>query len=178
MDESSTPLTDVDSIIIDDTATVVELHSSDVQQGYGHRLQKGDLILFDVAIPLRTNVPRAVEVELIESAEQRRQREREALLIKEAEFEEGAVKTLKEDFGFLRPVNRHGLIFFRYTDIILPEDNDAKEFRLCEGQDVKFKVIRDGSNGKECAKLITFLPRGTVIFESVERESVEGRLER
>ena len=71
----------------------------------------------------------------------------------------GNVTSIKEGFGFIRPLNDRrtggGGLFFHFSALV------GRDVPV-EGDEVSFSVELDRRSGREAAKAVTILPRGTL----------------
>ena len=167
------------------------------------RLCGGDLVEFRILIDRRTKEKYARHIKLISREKDRLRIEREQKLMETAVPEEGIIVSLNNGFGFIKSNKRREDVYFHYTNVIVPEhgdDTDPKKnggdepaFELKKGQEVKFLVVteiqsdtgrpqrRSSSNSsttssdpKVSARQVECLPKGSVVFHTVEAEGVKG----
>ncbi len=149
-------------------------------RGSSSRLFRGDLVQFRVFLDKRTKQKYAREIILLQSDRERKRIEKEKKLLEEATLEEGIVVSLNNGFGFIKSNKRREDIYFHYSHLIIPEpeEGDDDDFELKKGQEVKFLVVTEPgsnkSNGKVSARQIECLPKGSVVFRTVERSGVKG----
>mmetsp|Transcript_15204 Transcript_15204/g.35226 ORF Transcript_15204/g.35226 Transcript_15204/m.35226 type:complete len:1259 (-) Transcript_15204:365-4141(-) len=153
------------------------------------RLFRGDLIEFRVFLDRRTKQRYARYITLIQSDRERKRIEKEKRLLEDASAEEGIIVSLNKGFGFIKSNRRREDVYFHYSHLILPEitddGKDDEDFELKKGQDVKFLVVSEGQtnqsskksgngNSKVSARQIHCLPKGSVVFRTIEMEGVKG----
>lgn len=127
----------------------------------------GDEVELKVMIIPNTCYIRASAVKCLKSAREKQMNEQvKRMLDAGALREQGIIDTLKssEGYGFIKPADRTGQLFFRLDDFI---DLDAKD-SLKESVEVDFFVLAENSKGKmtDRAVHIRILPPGTVVLES------------
>uniref|UniRef100_A0A6T7IY63 CSD domain-containing protein n=1 Tax=Attheya septentrionalis TaxID=420275 RepID=A0A6T7IY63_9STRA len=143
-------------------------------------LGRNDLVEFSLVTDRRTKQKYARNINLLESERERLRRENEKKMLEKATLEKGIVVTLKGDFGLLKSTKRREEVLFKYSDVILPDDDDKNEFVLKEGQEMEFLVLTEestGGRGKQetlTARDVKFLPAGSVIFHKVLATGVTG----
>ena len=71
---------------------------------------------------------------------------------------QGAIASLKEQFGFIRSADGPGEVFFHFSEVPRGTAPDA----LRPGVEVEFCKTKDARTGKEAATRLTLLPAGTV----------------
>ncbi|ESO83947.1 hypothetical protein LOTGIDRAFT_108249 [Lottia gigantea] len=125
----------------------------DICNGF-RKLTAGDSVSFTVATDKRTGHVRACQLELIESPTSSKH--------------QGVVCSMKESFGFIERSDVVREIFFHYSEF-KGNIND-----LILGDDVEFGV--QNRNGKEVAIEVSRLPEGTVIFEDVSVNRIQGKV--
>lgn len=90
---------------------------------------------------------------------------------------------LCEDYGFIKSLNQKCDVFFSFSYLEVPEGAD--NILLENGQDLEYLVVSDdksgGGRGRQSgeslsARQIKFLPKGTVEFYRIVKESVEGQI--
>ncbi|VEU37424.1 unnamed protein product [Pseudo-nitzschia multistriata] len=160
--------------------------------GGSNRLYRGDMVAFRVFLDKRTKQKYARQITLLQSARERKRLQKEKLLLEKATKEEGIVVSLNNGFGFLRSNKRREDVYFHYSHLVIPEveeggEND--EFELVKGQEVRFLVVteeqqerqnsgskssRDNNSVKISARQIHCLPKGSVVFQTLEQEGVKG----
>ena len=147
------------------------------------RLAKNDLVEFTLVTERRTGNKMARSITLLQSERERQRLAREKELMANATLEKGVVTSLKTDYGFLRSNRRREEIYFHYSNVDLPDDDDEaneknEHFVLEEGQDMEFLVLAEpggeGQRDKLSAREVKFLPKGSVIFQTLVAEGVTG----
>ena len=153
------------------------------------RLFRGDLIQFRVLLDKRTKQKYAREITLLQSDRERKRVDKEKRLLKNATLEEGIVVSLNNGFGFIKSNKRRGDVYFHYSQLTIPEldeeGNANDDFELKKGQEVKFLVVTEtnnsgnnmssgNGNAKVSARQIECLPKGSVVFRTVEFKGVKG----
>lgn len=126
----------------------------------------GDEVVFDLQYIPDTSYARAVTLEVVKSAAERRRAERIAELERMgAKKEQGIVDTINRggEYGFIKCADRPGSIYMKMSDAM---DKDA----CLAGAEVEFYVLEEpGSSrgpGKTYACNVTSLPKGSVEFET------------
>ena len=137
--------------------------------------RKGDEVEF-VALTLpNTTYARAQGVKCIKSAREKQMSEQvKRLLDAGAQSEQGIIDTIKsgENYGFIKPADRMGNIYFRFDDFIDPEIREG----IKESMEVEFFVLTESNKGKMADRafhLKVLLP-GTVLFESTVAVKATG----
>lgn len=166
-----------------------------------NRLFRGDLIEFRVFLDRRTKQKYARQITLLKSDRERKRIEKEKQLLENATKEEGIVVSLNNGFGFIKSNRRREDVYFHYSQLILPETDDEgnrnDDFELKKGQEVKFLVVKEAqmsndrdrnkssrrsnpndNKAKASARQIHCLPKGSVVFHTVELRGVKGLVTR
>jgi cold shock CspA family protein len=153
------------------------------------RLFRGDLVAFRIFLDKRTKQNYARHITLLQTERERKRVEKEKKMLENASAEEGIVISLNNGFGFIKSNRRREDVYFHYSQLTIPEtDEDGNkndDFELKKGQELKFLVVTetnnnkkssDGSNGdvKVSARQIHCLPKGSVVFHTVELKGVKG----
>ena len=127
------------------------------------RLMKGDEVELDLYVIPDKGYTRAHSVKLTRTRKDRLIAEQ----VKDLESrgvarEQGVIETIKNDFGFIRPMNQPEQMFFRLEDVL-----DSSEHLPNEGDEVDFFVIQENMKGSmyDRAVHVKYLPHGTVQFE-------------
>lgn len=142
---------------------------SEVEVPYGDKDQKGDFTLrhgdwvqFLLATDRRDQLQRATCISLLDDTFQLSGEKRE----------QGVVAQLKDGFGFIRCVERNARIFFHFTEVL----ETSREITV--GDEIEFTCVQDPtssfSNPRLSAIRIKHLPEGTVKFETLIENDVEG----
>jgi cold shock CspA family protein len=126
----------------------------------------GDEVVFDLQYIPDTSYARAIRVEVVRSAADRRRAERIAELERlGAKKEQGIVDTINRggEYGFIKCADRPGSIYMRLSD--------AADKEACTpGAEVEFYVLDEPGSGKGPGKTfacnVTSLPKGSVEFET------------
>lgn len=157
-----------------------------------NRLGKNDLVEFTLVTERRTGNQVARSITLLQSEKERQRLAKEKELMANATLEQGVVTSLKNDYGFLRSNKRREEVYFHYSNVQLPSDDEVddsegeehegdeehEDFVLKEGQDMEFLVLTepgtDGRRDKLSAREVKFLPKGSVVFEKIVAEGVTG----
>mmetsp|Transcript_17532 Transcript_17532/g.25698 ORF Transcript_17532/g.25698 Transcript_17532/m.25698 type:complete len:1304 (+) Transcript_17532:117-4028(+) len=158
-------------------------------------LDRNDLVEFTVVTNLRSGLKYARNITLIQSERARLEEERERKLLENAPLEQGIIISLKNGFGFVRSNSRREEVYFHFSHMEFPvsdksetaegeKDDIPKNGRdLKVGQELEFRVVtesdprdRGGVRKKESARKITFLEKGTVVFEQLLASGVRGVL--
>ena len=167
-----------------------------------NRLFRGDLIEFRVFLDRRTKQKYARQITLLKSDRERKRIEKEKQLLENATKEEGIVVSLNNGFGFIKSNRRREDVYFHYSQLIIPETDDEgnqnDDFELKKGQEVKFLVVKEAQSNnndrdrnkssrrsnpndnkaKASARQIHCLPKGSVVFHTVELRGVKGLVTR
>ncbi|XP_074640508.1 cold shock domain-containing protein E1-like [Tubulanus polymorphus] len=120
----------------------------------GAKVKNGDNVTFFIATDKRNGNIRARKVKPLQPFK--------------LERHEGVVCSMKDSYGFIERSDVVKEIFFHYSEF----EGNINELLL--GDDVEFSVAE--RNGKEVATEIQRLPEGTVIFEDVGIERVQGKV--
>lgn len=142
---------------------------SEVEVPYGDKDRKGDFTLrhgdwvqFLLATDRRDQLQRATCISLLD----------ETFRLSGERREQGVVAQLKEGFGFIRCVERSVRLFFHFTEVL----DTGRE--VCVGDGIEFTCVQDPtssfSNPRLSAIRIKHLPEGTVKFEILIENDVEG----
>lgn len=137
-------------------------------------LETGDLVEFTLVTEKRSRLQYARNITLLQSERQRIEEEREKKLLERATREQGVVVSLKNGFGFLKSNKRREEVYFHYSNIELPDNDQEEEHALKEGQEMEFLVVEDAN--KISARQLVFLPKGSVVFEIQLAKNVIGKL--
>ncbi|XP_053672561.1 cold shock domain-containing protein E1 [Anopheles nili] len=144
----------------------VEVPFGDKDQKGDYTLRHGDWVQFLLATDRRDQLQRATSISLLD----------ETFQVSGEKREQGVVASLKEGFGFLRCVERNVRLFFHFTEVL----DTSREISIDD--EVEFTVIQDpGSsfaNNRQSAIRIKHLPVGTVKFETLIENNVEGIVSR
>eukprot|EP00731_Ephydatia_muelleri_P017162 Em0010g260a len=116
-------------------------------------IHRGDEVSFYMARNKRTTALRARLVRLVQSAK--------------VEKIQGIVKTLKDSFGFIERADEAKDIFFHKSEL-----TPGCEEEICVGAYVEF-VVQD-RQGKEVATQLKVLPPGSVQFDDIGSDTLEG----
>lgn len=116
-------------------------------------LQKGDVVEFNVSTDRRDKLQRAVNIKLI------------SVCLKNGQTREvGVVSSLKEGFGFIRCAEQDLSIFFHFSEVL------EQSHVINIGDEVEFTIENDIISRRQHATRIRFLPKGTVVFETVSNK--------
>jgi len=141
----------------------------------GRDMGKGAELEFRVCVEKASGRRRATLIKVTRTARQ----VKEAAELASAPREEGVVRAVKSDFGFIQSTTRIGQVFFRLADLSGDEPGDrwGSAGRIEPGQEVAFICLPDphkagkGKGGKGGgdsslrAFKIELLPKGTIRFE-------------
>ncbi|CAI5718883.1 unnamed protein product [Peronospora effusa] len=116
----------------------------------------GDKVAFDKVLDKRTGEMKAVRVRVVQLNSKNR--------------ETGIINAMKEDFGFIKCAERSGDAYFRFSDVM----GTQRSFN--NGTEVAFDVIVDSKSDHIRAARLQILPRGTVQWEYVAGEGLEGKI--
>eukprot|EP01135_Chromosphaera_perkinsii_P006119 Nk52_evm1s406 gene=Nk52_evmTU1s406 len=142
---------------------IFNFFEKDIFEGYGRdsqELRVGDKVRFQVALDTRDKQTRATNISRIHP------------LNFSSKRETGVVSALKDSFGFIKCCDRNLRVFFHFSELVDFNPNDLKN-----RDEVEFVIELDKS-GKETAACVKVLPKGTVSFEAVEEEVLEGIVSR
>jgi len=137
--------------------------------------RKGDEVEFiTLSIP-NTSYARAQSIKCVKSAREKQMSEQVKRMMESgAQREQGIIETVKfgENFGFIKPADRTGHIYFRFEDLT---DQESRE-NIKESMEVEFFVIADNNKGKmtDRAVHLKVLPPGTVVLESTVAVKASG----
>jgi cold shock CspA family protein len=142
------------------------------------RLFRGDLVQFRILTDRRTKQNYARFITLLQTEKERTRIEKEKKLMETATAEEGVVISLNKGFGFIKSNKRREHVYFHYSNLIVPEDDDGKQFELKKGQEMKFLVVTEMKDGEsKCSgRALECLPKGSVVFHTVVAQGVKGRV--
>ncbi|KAE8894455.1 hypothetical protein PF010_g17890 [Phytophthora fragariae] len=115
-----------------------------------------DKVAFDEVLDKRTGKVKAVKVRVVQLNPKNR--------------ETGTINALKDDFGFIKCAERSGDAYFRFSDVM----GTSRSFS--NGTEVAFDVIVDTKSDHIRATRLQILPRGTVKWEDVAAEGLEGKI--
>lgn len=140
----------------------VEVQFGDKDQKGDFTLRHGDWVQFLLATDRRDQLQRATSISLMD----------QTFEVSGERREQGVVFSLKDQFGFLRCVDRNVRLFFHFTEVL----DTTRE--ICVGDEVEFTTISDpsasSSNIRFSAIRIKHLPPGKVQFETLMEKNVEG----
>jgi len=120
----------------------------------GEKLQKGDMVSFQIATNKRTGSMRARKVKYVDC--------------KRTQTVQGIVSSLKESFGFIERADIVAEIFFHYSEF----SGDVNDLMI--GDDVEFQLV--DRSGKEIAVSVNKLDPGTVVFEDISSTRFRGHV--
>ncbi|XP_071942892.1 cold shock domain-containing protein E1-like isoform X2 [Antedon mediterranea] len=127
-----------------------------------YTLNEDDTVEFQIATDKRDLLQRATSIKLMIDTFEAVKEEREM----------GIVAAIKEGFGFIKCVNREPRMFFHFSELL--ESGD-----LHISDEVEFTVIPDPNSPKrQIAVRIKLLPKGSVCFEIIQPERVQGTVEK
>ncbi|ETP50117.1 hypothetical protein F442_04463 [Phytophthora nicotianae P10297] len=115
-----------------------------------------DKVAFDEVLDKRTGKVKAVKVRVVQLNPKNR--------------ETGVINAMKEDFGFIKCAERSGDAYFRFSDVM----GTSRSFN--NGTEVAFDVLVDNKSDHIRATRLQILPRGTVKWEDVAAEDLEGQI--
>lgn len=115
-----------------------------------------DKVLFDQVLDKRTGKMKAVKVRVLQLNPKNR--------------ETGVITAMKEDFGFIKCAERSSDAYFRFSDVMGSSRNFGN------GTEVAFDVVVDNKSDHVRASRLQILPRGTVKWEDVAAEALEGTI--
>ena len=115
-----------------------------------------DEVVFDEVLDKRTGKVKAAKVRVVQLNHKNR--------------ETGIVNAMKEDFGFIKCAERSGDAYFRFSDVI------GANRSFSNGTEVAFDVDVDSKSDHIRATRLQILPRGSVKWEDVVGEGIEGVL--
>ncbi|KAK1944124.1 Cold shock domain-containing protein E1 [Phytophthora citrophthora] len=115
-----------------------------------------DKVVFDEVLDKRTGKVKAVKVRVVQLNPKNR--------------ETGMINAMKEDFGFIKCAERSGDAYFRFSDVM----GTSRSFN--SGTEVAFDVQIDNKSDHIRATRVQILPRGTVKWEDVAAEALEGNI--
>lgn len=123
-------------------------------------LHKGDVVEFNVSTDRRDKLQRAVNIKLISVA------------LKEGQKRDyGAVSGIKDGFGFIKCADQEASIFFHFSEVM------EQSHIINLGDEVEFTIETDQISRRQHATRIRFLPKGSVIFETVSSKRHIGVIE-
>lgn len=144
----------------------VEVPFGDKDQKGNFTLRHGDWVQFLLATDRRDQLQRATAISLLN----------ETFELSGERREQGAIAALKEDYGFIRCVDRTVRLFFHFTEVL----DTSRE--ICVNDEVEFTVSQEPganfANTRFCAVRIKHLPKGTVQFETPVESNIEGVISR
>lgn len=161
---------------------LVRFRTEDLQEKNGRlpKLFRGDLVQFRIFLDRRTKQRYARHIEILQTEKERTRAERERKMLESATPEEGMVISLNKGYGFLKSNKRHGHIYFHYSNLIVPTDENGTEidFELKKGQEMKFLVATEVLNGESKSRALQLecLPPGTVEFHTTIATGVKGTI--
>jgi len=120
----------------------------------GEKLQKGDMVSFQIATNKRNGSMRARKVKYVDC--------------KRTQTVQGIVSSLKESFGFIERADIVAEIFFHYSEF----NGDVNDLMI--GDDVEFQLV--DRSGKEIAVKVNKLEPGTVVFEDISSTRFRGHV--
>ena len=157
-----------------------EDYNPDSNRRRTNRLYRGDLVKFRILTDRRTKQKYARYYEILQTEKERAKIEKERKLLESATEEEGVVVSLNNGFGFIKSNKRRAHVYFHYSHLIIPEDDETGEdFELKKGQELKFLVVTEKADGEDkvSARNLQCLPKGSVVFSMVVARGVKGIVE-
>ncbi|KAJ8530427.1 hypothetical protein ON010_g14485 [Phytophthora cinnamomi] len=115
-----------------------------------------DKVAFDEVLDKRTGKVKAVKVRVVQLNPKNR--------------ETGVINAMKEDFGFIKCAERSGDAYFRFSDVM----GTSRSFN--SGTEVAFDILVDTKSDHIRATRLQILPRGTIKWEDVAAEGLEGKI--
>uniref|UniRef100_M4C6A3 CSD domain-containing protein n=1 Tax=Hyaloperonospora arabidopsidis (strain Emoy2) TaxID=559515 RepID=M4C6A3_HYAAE len=119
-----------------------------------YRPRAEDEVVFDEVLDKRTGKVKAAKIRVVQLNPKNR--------------ETGTVNAMKEDFGFIKCAERSGDAYFRFSDVT------GSNRSFGNGTEVAFDIDVDNKLDHIRATRVQILPRGTVKWEDVVDESLEG----
>ncbi|KAF0686464.1 Aste57867_21741 [Aphanomyces stellatus] len=134
---------------------VLTVHLSE----FDYTPKEGDVVTVDILEDHRRHAKLAVNVRLV--------------TLHPLDREMGSVTSLKEDFGFIKCVDRPGDIYFRLSDVLPSSSN----LTLRPGAEVSFDVVTQtkGKDGTRATRL-HLLPKHTIVWEVVVQDHASAVL--
>ncbi|TDH71299.1 hypothetical protein CCR75_004643 [Bremia lactucae] len=115
-----------------------------------------DKVAFDEVLDKRTGTVKAVKVHVVQ--------------LNQTNRECGVISAVKEDFGFIKCVERSSDAYFRFSDVMGASQN------VSNGTEVAFDVFVDEKSDNIRATRLQILPQGTIKWDVVVAEKLEGKI--
>ena len=150
---------------------IILFTSEDCANGAGKSarsaVSKGDEVELVVMRVPQTSYARASAVKCLKSVREKQTAEQiKRMLDAGAQREQGVVELIKtsEGYGFIKPADRAGQIYFRFDDFV---ESEARE-SVKEGVELEFFVMAENNKGKmtDRAVHLVLLAPGTIVLES------------
>ncbi|XP_072173576.1 cold shock domain-containing protein E1-like [Diadema setosum] len=122
----------------------------------------GDMVDFHIATDRRDHLQRATNIALLECTFECGSETRET----------GTVAAVKDGFGFIKCACREARMFFHFSEMLKAGD-------ICVSDEVEFSVIPDPTSPqRQIAIRIKRLPKGTVTFENILPDRIQGLVDK
>eukprot|EP00904_Undaria_pinnatifida_P012646 jgi/Undpi1/8511/HiC_scaffold_25.g10978.m1 len=161
-------------------AMVPYLVTDALEEDAGSRFRRGDEVRFQVSQDKGSGRKRAVKIVLVRTNKEKREEEQLKKLVESgATKQQGVVKRLTHDYGFLQSLSCPDTIYFN-TCHVLPVKEGGPE-RLRVGSQAEFWVVSDRTkDGRHSFRAldIKILPPGTIATEEQTHVCVRGTVER
>jgi len=142
----------------------IEIPYGDKDQAGDYTLKSGDMVQFRIATDRRDQLQRATQITLVT----------DTFTINSELRETGLVASTKDGYGFIRCADRDSRMFFHFSELL---DSTAGDIRC--NDEVEFSVVPDPNQaGRNIAIRIRRVPRGTVAFETIKPEKLQGSIEK
>ncbi|CAN0457787.1 unnamed protein product, partial [Ectocarpus sp. 12 AP-2014] len=159
-------------------AMVTYLVTDGLEEDAGSRFRRGDEVRFKVSQEKVTGRKRAVEVVLVRTNREKREGEQlQKLIDSGATKQQGVVKKLTHDYGFLRSLSCPETVYFNTAHVVQSREGE----RLRVGSQAEFWVVPDRTKDRResfRALEIKILPPGTLTLEEETHKSLRGTVER
>ncbi|CAM9754667.1 unnamed protein product [Ectocarpus sp. 12 AP-2014] len=159
-------------------AMVTYIVTDGLEEDAGSRFRRGDEVRFKVSQEKVTGRKRAVEVVLVRTNREKREGEQlQKLIDSGATKQQGVVKKLTHDYGFLRSLSCPETVYFNTAHVVQSREGE----RLRVGSQAEFWVVPDRTKDRResfRALEIKILPPGTLTLEEETHKSVRGIVER
>eukprot|EP00752_Nemacystus_decipiens_P009418 g8421.t1 len=158
-------------------AMVSYLVTDALEADAGSRLRRGDEVRFKVSQEKASGRKRAVEVVLVRTNKQKREEEQLKKLIDSgATKQQGVVKKMTHDYGFLQSLSSAHTIYFNAADVVTSREGERPRV----GSQAEFWVVPDRIKNRESFRAleVQILPPGTLVLEEETHRKLRGTVER
>ncbi|CAM9108870.1 unnamed protein product [Scytosiphon promiscuus] len=159
-------------------AMVSYLVTDAVEENAGSKFRRGDEVRFKVSQEKGSGRKRAVEVVLVRTNREKREEDQLKKLVDSgATKQQGVVKKLTHDYGFLQSLSSSDVVYFNTAHVVQTGQGE----RLRVGSQAEFWVVPDRTKDRResfRALEIKLLPPGTIKLEEETHQKVRGTVQR